>query len=211
MEPPSSGNRITVLPNTQHVITIESSSVSETGKLCRKYSPVFGNNSSVSLSNSETINGFDYRFVLPVRMCICQELEAVGKEIEEEIRCRGEDGFKEFEIIVSDYCDGGNLRSYMSKHGKPSEEALREIFVEIALGLNYIHSHQYVHGKLNMESIYVRYLKKEGSGEGNRAIWGGRAFDIVIGGFNSVIPIQVGTNIQEIKNEFSFGNLFIII
>lgn len=61
-------------------------------------------------------------------------------------------------IIVSEFMAGGSLRSFLEKSGKgilDNEPLLSSIASDVALGINYLHTHNFIHGGLNCNNILL--------------------------------------------------------
>lgn len=57
--------------------------------------------------------------------------------------------------LISDYCPGGDLMSYISQNVKIDEEKAAEMFSQIAKGIKFCHSQGIAHRNLNLESILL--------------------------------------------------------
>lgn len=57
--------------------------------------------------------------------------------------------------FVLEYCPNGDLLALIKKHGRLDQDAARFYGLEIALGLNHIHSHQILHRDLKPENILL--------------------------------------------------------
>lgn len=59
--------------------------------------------------------------------------------------------------IVMEYVDGGDLMSYISdrKNRFLTEEAILRIFIQITIGLRYLHEHKIVHRDLKPQNIFL--------------------------------------------------------
>ena len=194
-------DQLTILPNTKSLIEVVPFPDSEVGRNCKKYSGIL-NKTSDEFSNSALINSFNYRFILPIQSCITTDYSNLDPKVQTELAVRSQSRFSHYQVIESEYCAGGDLASFVAKNGRPNKDVLRQIFVQLVLGLQYLHSHKYVHGNLTSKTVFVRLRK--GSDSKTECKWGNTYFDVVIGGFNSVIPMKPGVNIAEIKEHFSF-------
>ena len=197
--------QLTILPDTRNLIEIVPFSDSATGRLCRKYAGLWRKPDD-EVSNSSLINSLKYRFILPIRSCITMEYRSLDQKVQTELAIRYQSQFSQYQVIEYDYCDGGDLASFIAKNGRPNKDVLRQIFVQLVLGLQYLHSHHYIHGNLTSKTVFVRLRK--GSDSKTECKWGNTYVDVVIGGFNSVIPMNPGVKIADIKEYFSFESSF---
>lgn len=55
--------------------------------------------------------------------------------------------------IVTDYCSGGNLCTYVKNKGRLTESEARGIFIQLMAGIDYLHSNAVVHRDIKLENI----------------------------------------------------------
>ncbi|XP_062097021.1 serine/threonine-protein kinase ATG1t [Humulus lupulus] len=58
-------------------------------------------------------------------------------------------------FLVLEFCDGGNLASYIHLHGRIPEQIARRFMQQLAAGLEVMHSHHIVHRDLKPENILL--------------------------------------------------------
>jgi serine/threonine protein kinase len=56
---------------------------------------------------------------------------------------------------IEEFFDGGSLRTYFSEFRPRTERILRNIFIEILLGLEYLHSKNIIHRNLSLDTIMI--------------------------------------------------------
>lgn len=58
-------------------------------------------------------------------------------------------------LIVMEYVPGGDLLKYLKTNGKFSEEKCKQLFYQIALGVNTIHKHGILHRDIKLDNIIL--------------------------------------------------------
>lgn len=62
--------------------------------------------------------------------------------------------------IVTEYCDGGTLADYLSKHKREKGELLaKEVMTKLLSAVKYLHSKNIIHRDLKLDNIVVKTIK----------------------------------------------------
>lgn len=75
--------------------------------------------------------------------------------------------------IILEYCDGGDLSTFIKKHTKLSEKTCRKFMQQLALALQYLRSHNVSHLDLKPQNLLLMTLPQ---------------FTLKIGGINKYLP-----------------------
>ena len=98
------------------------------------------------------------------------------------------ESFSTIQVLEFEYYKGGNLIEFVHKHTLTMEQK-KIIFVNILLGLDFIHSNHYVHCDIKPQNILVKLMKllsdKNAQGEDLQ-------FDAVIADFGSMQKLPPG-------------------
>ncbi|GAV71807.1 Pkinase domain-containing protein [Cephalotus follicularis] len=62
-------------------------------------------------------------------------------------------------FLVMEFCDRGNLASYIQQHGKVQEQIAKRFMRQLGAGLEILQSHHIVHGDLKPENILLSGLE----------------------------------------------------
>ena len=66
--------------------------------------------------------------------------------------------------IIMEYCNGGDLETFINKKGGKLEEFhVQKIFKQIVCGLVYLKEHNIIHRDLKPENLLIKYTSREGS------------------------------------------------
>jgi serine/threonine protein kinase len=58
-------------------------------------------------------------------------------------------------ILVTEYCEGGDLQAYLKSYPRPNPETIHEVFVQLLLALMYLHDRRLLHRDLKLRNIFV--------------------------------------------------------
>jgi len=64
--------------------------------------------------------------------------------------------------LILDYCNAGDLATYMSVHDKIAESEAREIIYQIVNGMNHLHSIGVLHRDLKLANVLLHLPRLEG-------------------------------------------------
>ncbi|KAF5204091.1 Serine/threonine-protein kinase ATG1t, partial [Thalictrum thalictroides] len=58
-------------------------------------------------------------------------------------------------FLVLEFCAGGNLASYIQRHGRVQEQIAKRFTLQLGAGLNVLHTHHIIHRDLKPENILL--------------------------------------------------------
>ena len=59
--------------------------------------------------------------------------------------------------IITEYCNGGNLKEYLNIYKKLSEEIVQYIMKQVIEAMKYLHNKKIMHRDLNLSNILINY------------------------------------------------------
>ena len=59
--------------------------------------------------------------------------------------------------IITEYCNGGNLKEYLNKYKKLSEEIVQYIMKQVIEAMKYLHNKKIMHRNLKLNNILINY------------------------------------------------------
>ena len=59
--------------------------------------------------------------------------------------------------LILEYCNGGDLSSFVGAQGKLSEEEARQVIIQVIEGMNHLHSVGVLHRDLKLANILLHF------------------------------------------------------